>query len=142
MNKETKRRSIREFEAIIDLPDTSYFVKNESSIRFCYIMHGRYEYINLATPLEIAQFLKKHGMIKSYAVIGQRVEMYKASLITTVGPKGQPVLHESITKVDVAALSFTRSEVVHFAAVNEWNKTMKQMAPVVRMFTPIVRRVA
>lgn len=138
-----KRKSIAEFEASIELTER-YFVKQESHIRFSYRMHGKNEQFTLATPLEVAQFLKTHGIINTYAVHGESVTMYSKTILTTIGAKGEPVLRESLTPFIWADIDFSPSDVVRFAAHHEWDKTAKHFttAKVIEMFKPIVRRVA
>lgn len=127
MITETKRRSIAEFEAAIELPEKAFFVRGESNIRFAYKMHGKLKYINLANRLEVAEFLKNFGIIKSYAVIGERVEMFVKNLITLIGDKGQPVQREMPVKVKWDDLEFSQYEVVRFAAEHEWKKTVGKL---------------
>jgi hypothetical protein len=72
-----------DLEQMISTPHTSFFVKNHSSIRLCYIYEGRLKYINLATPLEVAKFLKRNGEIQWYMPSreGNEIIMYRKEIV-------------------------------------------------------------
>ncbi len=139
MNSKSRREGIAQLEASIDLPPTSYFVKGEQFIRFAYRINRAFNYLVLATQVEVAEFLQNFGYIKTYMLAGSIVKMFQKTIITTVGQKGEPVQSERLVEKQWADIAFTQSEIIHFAAVNEYDKAMKAEAPIVRMFSPLKR---
>jgi hypothetical protein len=71
-------------EATISTPLKGFFVRNESSMRLAYLKDGSLKYINLATPLDAAKFLKKHRIIDWYCAKSKddyRVKMYRFNCV-------------------------------------------------------------
>lgn len=118
---ETKRKSITDFEGAIDKPR---LVKNDTSIRIIYNIFGKGRSINLSSRLEVAQFLKRHGIICSYAITGEDVLMYIKAFNTTAGHRGVPVMQERLVKITWKDIDFAEFEMIRFAAQHEWEKTV------------------
>lgn len=118
----------RYIERFLDVPATGFFVRNETSIRLCYLKEGQFEYINLATVLEAAIFFRKHGIIDFYSCKGDEVKMFEKKLITVVGDKGQPVQHERLVQVRWQDIELNASQVQTLAAAHEMeiNKVVKK----------------
>jgi hypothetical protein len=121
---ETKRRTLADFEAAIELPEKSFFVKNDNNIRFVYKMFGEKKYWTLPSRLAVAQFLKTQGVIKFYSVMKDSVEMYTKTFVTTSGENGVPEMTEMPVKLKWEDLDFTAYEVVRFVAEHEWEKVV------------------
>lgn len=105
-----------DIESTIDTPPTSFFVKNQSSARICYRIGKELKYINLATPLELAQLLSKNGIIQFYAIKGDVVKMFEKVLITIVGDKGQPIQQERLVQVKWKDVELSPAQVQTIAA--------------------------
>jgi len=111
---------LRKIEEGITIPNKNYFVKNDTSIRLCYFMGKTIKYINLPTPEDVAGFLKKHGVIKFYAVKEDALNMYTTTLITIAGDKGQPVQQERPVVLKWCDIDISAAHVLHYAACEEF----------------------
>ena len=107
----------RDTQLTIFTPQTNYFVKNETSIRLCYLQNDQYKYINLATPLEVAQFLKKNGEIDWFSSRDDyKVRMYKRDFQLSTGTDMQPIQKQYLKLISWAEISLTADQVQTYAA--------------------------
>ena len=114
-----KIRCLRFIEKSLSLPQTSFFIKNESAIRLCYIKDGEYQYINLASPGEVARFMKKHQLIHMYSTCGDVVTMFRRELKTTTGAGEQPIQKWVLQRLSWNEIEFTANQVLTLAAAHE-----------------------
>ena len=113
-----------DIEATIDVPPTSFFVVRETAARICYKINGKNRYIHLNSPEKFAAFLKKHGVIDRYDDDGK---MYRKSLLTSIGTKGEPVQHTKEFEVKREDILLNRGIIQTMAAERELgrNKIVK-----------------
>ncbi len=116
-----KLRCIVEIEGGITTPLSGFFIRNAESIRLAYETGGHLKYINLATPLEVAKFLKKHGIIHTYSVRENLVSMYEKVLFTVTGKKGEPVQYERMVPVKWEDINLNAGQVQTLAAHYEFD---------------------
>lgn len=124
-----------------------YFSKGETHFRVSYYLHSSYHYAVAATELEAAQLLKSIGKISTYSISrAGAVTMYQIVLKTTVGKKGEPVMHPIPKPCRMADIDLTKDEAAHIAALDYWNKAMSKMkgvrAKVINMFNPTQKQIA
>lgn len=130
-----KIECISQIEAGLTIPDKNYFIKNENSIRLCYFKGRQIKYINLPSPEDVADFLKKHGVIRFYSIKDETVTMYTTILHTIVGDKGQPVQYEKPVPFRWDDIEMTPSQVLHYAAEKEFEEAGGTMGMIVRKIT-------
>lgn len=116
-----KLRCRIDIESTIDTPPTGFFVKNHDSARICYRIGDEFKYINLATPIELAELLKKQGIIHFYSCKGDEVKMFERVLITITGSKGQPIQQPRLVQVKWEDINLSAAQVQTIAAVHELN---------------------
>lgn len=125
-----KLKCLTDIEAAISLPAKGFFVRNATSMRLCYNVSSKIKYIHLTTPEMAAKFLRKHGIIDSYAMVDGQVKMYSKSLITIAGHKGQPVQMERLVPVAWNDIHLNAPQVQTFCAVHEFELAGKTMGAV------------
>lgn len=130
-----KIECISQIEAGLTIPDKNYFVKNETSIRLCYFKGKEIKYINLPSHEDVANFLKKHGVIRFYSIKDENVTMYTTILHTIVGDKGQPVQQERMVQLRWIDIDISPSQVLHYAAEKEFEEAGGTMGMIVRKIT-------
>lgn len=123
-----------DIESTIDIPPTSYFVKNQSSARICYKIGEELKYINIATPLELAQLLRKNSIIHFYSLKGDVVKMFEKVLITIVGDKGQPIQQERLVQVKWKDVELNPAQVQSIAAAHELERNNIVKAFITQVF--------
>lgn len=118
---------IDRIEEAITIPQTGYFVRNENSIRLCYSIEKQIKYINLPTPEAVAKFLKKHGVINSYAIRNNQVVMYTKTSTCISGRCGVIVWQERLVPYRWEDINLNPLQVQTFAAVHEYERAGKMM---------------
>jgi hypothetical protein len=116
-------------ERSIGIPRRGYFIKNETSMRLCYKRNCRLKYIVLPTPLEVAKFLKKNGVVQWYSCKDDYdVKMFRRDFDTTIGRNHQPVQKPKLVEVTWSEIELTPNQVQTFAARYELqhNKEIKR----------------
>lgn len=111
-----------DIEAMIEVPLKRFFVRNERSARLCYRMGKDLKYINIATPLDMAELLKKQGMIHFYSCRGEAVKMFEKVLITITGSKGEPIQQRRLLEIKWEEINLSPSQVQSIAAAHELEK--------------------
>lgn len=107
-----KIKCLIEIEGTIEIPPRGWFVINQNTIRLCCTKGSIIEYIHLVTPLQIAIFLLKHGIICHYAVVGERVIMYQNIIGYSVRKSDWNVsLKNKLVPVSIQGLNLTREAV-------------------------------
>jgi hypothetical protein len=114
-----------DIEATIDVPPSGFFILHPQGARLCYEKNGRLKYIHLLTPVSLAVVLKKHGIIDCYDP--KTGAMFRKSLLTVVGPKGEPVQNEKLFEVKREDIHLNVSQMQTIAAQHEMsrNKVIK-----------------
>jgi hypothetical protein len=128
-------KCLMDIEAAIQVPDKGFFVRNANSIRLCYSVDKNIKYINLPTRETAADFLTRHGIIHSYAILKDEVKLYGKTIITIAGPKGVPVQMERLLPVMWEEIQLNAAQVQSFAALHELEMKSKTMGLVVNMIT-------
>lgn len=146
MNAETKRRSLREFRSLIQLP-LVYCDKDERHIRISYQIHGQYYYAIAVTPLEVAKMLMGIGKIARYSINREGFQMEVKEIRTITGKKGEPIMYEKLLPCSISDIEISREDAIEIAALHYWEiakvKLMsKPQAKVIKMYETIVRRIA
>lgn len=118
----------------IEVPAKSFFIKNETSVRLCYSYRAHIKYIHLSTPLEVAKFLKRHGLIKIYSVKGEEVKMFFEKFETLSGLKKEPVQKISLASLEWKDVALTPGQVQTFAAVHEMENNKDLIRFIKEMF--------
>lgn len=108
-----------DIEATIDVPLKGFFIRNERSARLCYRMGKELKYINIATPMDMAELLKKQGMIHFYCINGEVIKMFEKVLITITGAKGEPIQQRRLVELKWEEISLSPSQVQTIAADHE-----------------------
>ena len=107
-----KIKCLIEIEGTIEIPTKGWFVINQNTIRLCCTKGSIIEYIHLVTPLQIAIFLLKHGIICHYAVMGELVTMYQNTIGYSVRKSDWNVsLQSKLLPVTIEDLHLTREAV-------------------------------
>lgn len=111
---------IQKIEEEITTPKTGFFVKNHSSIRLCYAIEKALKYINLPSPEAAAKFLKKHGVIHSWAIVNNELKMFTKGQTVIAGKKGELIWQERLVPFKWEDIQFNASQVQNFCAVHEY----------------------
>lgn len=117
-----KLKCLMDIEAGITIPPKGFFIRNAASMRLCYSISNKIQYIHLTTQEQAANFLRKHGIIDSYAIINDEVKMYGKTLITITGEKGQPIQMERLLPICWEDIHLNAAQVQSFAAIHEYEK--------------------
>lgn len=128
---------IDRIEEAITIPRTGYFVKNETSIRLCYSIEKAIKYINLPSPEAVAKFLKKHGVINSYAIKNDQVIMYTKSTTCISGKGGVIVWQERLVPYRWEDIDLNPLQVQTFAAVHEFELANNTMGKIFKNFLQV-----
>lgn len=134
-----KLRCIHEIEATLSTPEAGYSIINPGSVRFCYIKQNRLKYINLPTKTDAVIFFKMVGVIDSYSIENNDVQMFKEVLFTVTGDKGQPIQYSRSIPLRWDDLSFSPCQVITFAAQYEWELTGRTMGKVISIGKSILK---
>jgi hypothetical protein len=117
-----KLRCRMDIEQTIEVPLTGFFIKNESSARICYKIDDTLKYLYYPTPIDVAQLLKKRGMIHIYSIKGDAIKMFESVLITITGDKGQPIQQQRLVELKWNDIELNPAQVQTIAAEYELEK--------------------
>ena len=117
-----KLRCRMDIEQTIEVPLSGFFVKNESSARICYKIDDTLKYLYYPTPIDVAQLLKKRGLIHIYSIKDDAIKMFEKVLITITGDKGQPVQQERLVELKWSEIELNPRQVQTIAAEYELEK--------------------
>lgn len=135
---ELRAKCIRQFEKRISLPQIGFFVLTAIGARICYKLDGELLYINITSRIELAKLLYKHGLIKNYYIENGHVIMTKLALsIKKIG--NSKAFHQTASEVflSIGQVKLTPSEVIHIAAVKEYEATGAVMGIVSAKIIPL-----
>lgn len=122
-----KNKCLLQIEESINVPLHSFFVKNADSIRMHYSIGRSRYYICLASPIEVAIFLKNNDIIHSYEIEeGAVVNMFKHEI--GVGSYNNiPIQYLIKIPFTWEDISLTAAQVQTLAAKVEWQRIMQQL---------------
>ena len=134
-----KLDQIKEIMKLIETPSNNYYSKTDNSIRFHYRIGKSIKFFLLMGRVEVAEFLKTHGVITNFDVIGDEVKMFqKGFSVNMINQAGSFSQTETATPFTWEDIEFTPTDVkfycahaefdvVHCTLTNRIAKTLKQI---------------
>ena len=115
-------KCLRDLREKIELPAKGFFKRNEDNIRLSYRIGTKLKYIYLTSPIDVAEFLIKHGMIYTYSIVGEVVHMYTKTVTAVSGSRGCLVWQQRMVTYKWEEIELCEDDVLHMAAVQEFEE--------------------